>query len=217
MRGATVSGVPAAVTVRDLEVLRWLGEQYAAPMSTVARLVGQNGTALSAARMASRTAERLGQLGYADRRPLLGQQWLIPTRRGLRAAGLPYKAEVPAEILHHHIAMVGRLRLHLAMAYPEATWESERAIRQRCGGLPVRRADGGLWWLDGTAVGVELERYVKKPPRYAGVVRNTDDVWSGGCWWFTPPELVPLLTARLAEAGGGEVHQVYELPEGVAP
>jgi hypothetical protein len=111
---------------------------------------------------------------------------------------------------------VGPLRLHLAKAYPEATWESERAIRQRCGGMPVRRADGGLEWLDGTAVGVELERYVKKLPRYVGVVRNTDPAWTAGCWWFTPANLVPLLTARLAEAGGGDHHQVYELPEGVA-
>jgi hypothetical protein len=124
---------------------------------------------------------------------------------------------MPAEILLQHIAAVGRLRLHLATAYPEATWESERAIRLRCGGVPLRRADGGLWWPDGAAVGVELERYVKKPPRYAGVVRNTDEAWSAGVWWFTPPELVALLTRRLQEAGGGDFHQVYELPEGVAP
>jgi hypothetical protein len=33
-------------------------------------------------------------------------------------------------------------------------------------------------------------------------------------WWFTPIGRVPLLTQRLQEAGGGNVHQVYQLAEG---
>jgi hypothetical protein len=211
-----VTRAPAAITLRDLEVLRWVGEQYAAPMATVAELVGAKASAASAATVARRTAARLEQLGYAGRRPLLGATWLVPSRRGLRSAGLPYDAQVPAEILLQHIAAVGRLRLHLAAASPEAEWESERAIRLRCGGVPLRRADGGLWWPDGTGVGVEVERYVKKLPRYLGVVRNTDPAWTGGVWWFTPAERVALLAAKLREAGGGDVHQVYPLPEGVA-
>lgn len=53
------------------------------PMALVADLVDRGPeplVAASAERVARRTAERLGQLGYADRRPLLGQPWLIPTR-----------------------------------------------------------------------------------------------------------------------------------------
>jgi hypothetical protein len=121
-----------------------------------------------------------------------------------------------ADTLVHHTAMVGRLRLHLAVAYPEAEWESERAIRQRAAGAPLRRADGGLLFPDGTAVGIELERYVKKLPRYLGAVANTDPDWTEGVWWFTPTNLVPLLTQRLAEAGGADRHQVYPLPPEVA-
>jgi hypothetical protein len=213
MRDPMVTRAPAAITLRDLEVLRWVGEQYAAPLSTVALLVGANASAASAARMASRTAERLERLGYAGRRPLIGQQWLAPTRRGLRAAGLPYKVDVPAEILLHHITMVGRLRLYLAATEPDATWESERAIRQRCAGVPLRRTDGGLWWPDGTATGVELERYVKRPPRYLGIVRNVDPAWTAGVWWFTPANLVPLLTQRLRDAGAAaDTFEVHSLP-----
>jgi hypothetical protein len=33
-------------------------------------------------------------------------------------------------------------------------------------------------------------------------------------WWFIPIGRVPLLTQRLREVGGGDVHQVYQLPEG---
>jgi hypothetical protein len=222
MRGPMVTRVPAGLTQRELEVLRWLGEMYAAPMSTVARLVTRSPavTAASAAVVARRVAARLEELGYAGRRPLLGAVWLAPTRTGLRAAGLDYRAWNPAE--HEwgakHIALCGLLRLHFAAAYPEATWESDRAIRARWhgSGARVRLADGGLEWPDGGAVGVELERYVKRPSRYQGAVMDVDPAWTEGVWWFTPFERVPLLTQRLRDAGGGDHHQVYPLPEGVA-
>jgi hypothetical protein len=66
-------------------------------------------------------------------------------------------------------------------------------------------------------VGVELERYVKRPSRYQAAVLDVDRTWSAGVWWFTPPERVAALAARLREAGGYDFHQVYELPEGVTP
>jgi hypothetical protein len=212
----------AVLSERQLTVLRWVGEQYAAPLSTVADLLRRDGLAEASAEVvARRVAVALERLGYADRRAVLGSAWLVPTRAGLRAAGLPYRMWNPD---HHewsakHIDACGRLRLHLAECYPEARWESDRAIRQRWhgSGARVRLADGGLYWPDGDAVGVELERYVKRPSRYRSAVLDVDQAWSAGVWWFTPANLAPLLTARLREAGGGEVHQVYELPEGVAP
>jgi hypothetical protein len=206
------------ITERDLQVLRFAGEQYAAPMTMVADLVdhyaGQRSA--DAPRLARRAAERLGRLGYADRRPLLGQQWLIPTRTGLRAVGLSYAAQVPAEWLLRHVATVARLRLHLAAAYPDAEWESERSIREQWGASRVRRVDGALWWPNEDATGLEVELHVKKLARYQGIVHDLDPNWNAGVWWFTRPELVALLAKRLAEAGGGDVHQVYPLPEGVA-
>jgi hypothetical protein len=215
MRGAMVTRAPAAITQRDLEVLRWVGEQYAMPMAVVAELVARDGalSASSAPRVAARLAARLERPGYADRRPLLGHQWLVPSRKGLRAAGLSYGVEVPAEILLRHVAQVGQLRLYLERTYPTATWESERAIRQRCAGIPLRRADGGLYWSDdASATAIELERYIKRPGRYLGVVTARDPAWNAGIWWFTPAGQVELLTARLRAAGGGELHQVYPLP-----
>jgi hypothetical protein len=142
---------------------------------------------------------------------------LIPTRTGLRAAGLDYRAEIPAPILLDHVATVARLRLHLAAAHPDAEWESERSIRRQWGDTRMRRVDGALWWPGEDATGIEVELHAKKPARYAGIVHDLDPSWNAGVWWFTRPELVALLAARLAEAGGGDVHQVYQLPEGVAP
>jgi hypothetical protein len=216
----TVVTMPrAGLSERQLAVLRWVGEQYAAPMPTVAQLVSDGLSEASAAVVARRVAAVLEELGYAGRRPLLGQQWLVPARAGLRAAGLPYRVWNPDahEWGAKHIAACARLRLHLAAAYPEAERESDRAIRQRWhgSGARVRLADGGLHFPDGEAVGVELERYVKRPSRYQGAVADVDRAWTAGVWWFTPAGQVPLLADRLREAGGGDFRQVYELPEGV--
>jgi hypothetical protein len=117
-----------------------------------------------------------------------------------------------------HLALSGLLRIHLTGAYPEAWWESDRAIRSRWHGTGARTrlADGGLLFPDGAAVGIELERYVKRPSRYQGAVVDTDPDWTDGVWWFTPPGQVPLLTDRLRDAGGGDRHQVYSLPPEVA-
>src|SRR5262245_15252876 len=109
MRGPVVTGARATITERDLQVLRFVGEQYAVPMAVVGQLVDRGPEPLapgSVATVARRAVQRLEALGYAGRRPLLGQQWLIPTRTGLRAAGLDYRAEVPAESLLRHVATV---------------------------------------------------------------------------------------------------------------
>jgi hypothetical protein len=217
-----VTRVPAGITERELQVLRWVGEQYAVPMALLAELVGRDPNITTAAlpRIARRIAERLAALGYAGRPHAVGRWWLVPTRTGLRAAGLDYRAwDITAhEWSLNHLILCARLRLHLERAYPEAWWESDRSIRARWhgSGARVRLADGGLHFDAGGAVGVELERYVKKPARYQAAVLDVDPTWSDGCWWFTPPERVPLLTQRLREAGGGDVHQVYPLPEGVS-
>jgi hypothetical protein len=220
MRDPMLTGARTGITERELSVLRWVGEQYAVPMALLAELVDRDpgvGSA-SAPRLARRLAERLERLGYAGRRHAVGRWWLVPTRAGLRAAGLDYRVWDLAE--HewslNHLILCARLRLHLAAAYPEATWESDRAIRARWHGqgARVRLADGGLHFPDGDAVGIELERYVKKLSRYQGAVADVDPAWST-VWWFTPISRVALLTERLMEAGGGERHQVYELPEGV--
>jgi hypothetical protein len=222
MRGPVVTRAPAGITLRELAVLRWTGEQYGLPMEVVAELVARDAavSALSASRVARRVAERLAELGYAGRPRALGRWWLVPTRAGLRAAGLEFRAwDITAhEWSLPHLTMCARLRLHLEAAYPTATWESDRAIRHRWhgSGARVRLTDGGLHWSDdASATGVELERYVKKPSRYRGAVLDTDPAWNAGVWWFTPAGQVDLLTKRLVDAGGGELHQVYPLPEGV--
>jgi hypothetical protein len=63
------------LTQRDLDALRWVGEMYAVPMAVLGLVLNQQGQLApeSAETVARRTARRLERLGYADRRPMLGQ------------------------------------------------------------------------------------------------------------------------------------------------
>jgi hypothetical protein len=92
--------------------------------------------------------------------------------------------------------------LHLERADPEATWESDRAIRARWhgSGARVRLPGGGLHFPDGEAVGVELERYTKKLGRCQGAVADADPAWSA-VWWSTSIGRVPLLTSGSGSRG----------------
>jgi hypothetical protein len=210
------AGQPRA-TERDLHVLRWVGEQYAAPMGVVRVLLERQGDRASAGeRVARRFAGRMEALGWAQRASLLGRSWLVPSRAGLGFAGLEYGRWEPSGWLLGHVEAVCCVRLHLEALYPGCQWESERAIRERWAGTGarVRRADGGLQLPDGQVVGVEVELHVKRQERYSAAVADQDPAWTGGVWWFTPPRQAFLLRQRLGEAFASR-HEVYELPVGV--
>jgi hypothetical protein len=228
---------PATVTERERRVLRWVAEQYAAPMGVVAELVGREGVTPAAAEaVARRLAARLEGGRLARRERLYGAGvWLIPTARGLRELDLEWPLWRPAngpagDGKLGHIAMVARLRLHLESLYSSAAavgWESERAIRSRLRGQERRRRADGGFYLEGRWYGIELELHLKArrfganlPPSardpYLELVQATDPVWRR-VWWFTPWHLKERLRERLAANGGGERHHVYALPPEVRP
>lgn len=224
-----------AVTERDVATLAWLGEMFGADDQLLAEVLG----GVSPRRVRG-WVDRMTRAGLLHRHRLLGRVWVTPTAQGLRLAGLPYpRWQFGADSDRHepsgwvlgHVGTVARLRLHLEHTYPDARWTSERSLRaywQRSGAA-VRIADGGLQWPDGTATGVEVELHLKpgaviddqgrvrRPSRYVPIVKDTDSGWTAGVWWFCPAVLVDRLTRRLAEADGGDRHQVYPLPEGVQP
>lgn len=211
---------PEHVVDRDLQVLRFAVEMFGIPMPVVAQLVPGE-------RVARRVAGRLEVARLAQRQRVAGETWLVPSARGIAEVGLDYTLWTPAGWKLAHHATVARLRLHLEHAYPEVRWISERAIRRRwreTGGRG-RRADGAVAWPDGTRTGVEVELGVKSrrqpgmvtgPDRYVDIVRQSDPAWNE-VWWWTPARFVERLNKRLADAGGGDRHQVYPLPPGVAP
>jgi hypothetical protein len=169
------------LTGRDAAVLQFLGDQFGCPLSVVADLYGVGD------RAARRHAARLERAGFAGRLTVAGQQWMVPTRAGLRFAGLDYQPWSPRAWKLEHVEGVARLRLALGRRYPDAVWTSERAIRSRWAnsGARVRFADGQLDLPDGRCIGVELETHRKKRHEYEAIVRDVDPDFDE-VWWFCP-------------------------------
>ncbi len=114
----------ARVSARDLELLRFIGEQYAVTLPQLARLMGRS------ERAARWLRERWQRAGWVEGRALLVGEpvyvWL--TRKGQRLASLDYKLWAPNPGALQHVRAVADVRLWLAGRRPEATWISERAL-----------------------------------------------------------------------------------------
>jgi hypothetical protein len=104
-------------TARDLAALRFVGEQYAARLDVLAVVLGRLSPAAprSAGPLGHRTVrqrvERWEAAGWAVRRRMLGYTWVLPTRAGLRLAGLDFDPWTPAldRLAYHHTVAVVRL------------------------------------------------------------------------------------------------------------
>jgi hypothetical protein len=149
-RVAPLAGRPRpAPTARDLAALRFVGEQYAVRVDVAGLLLArlsaagpQAGGQLSR-RQVREQLSRWERAGWAKRRRLLGHTWVLPTRAGLRLAGLAFDPWTPAldRLEHHHAVAVVRLARE---PIPGAGgWVCERELwRRRPAGpqvLPDRR------------------------------------------------------------------------------
>jgi len=207
------------LTERDLRVLTWVGEMYAVDLDVLAELVARwsPGRVADGSRgpLARSQAGRLERAGVASRRTVLGRPWLVPSRRGLEFAGLPYAAWEPVGWKLDHLAAVARLRLELETGY--TSWESERAIRARWhgSGARVRIPDGAVTLPDGRRVAVEVELHRKARHRYGPIVAEQDPRWDE-CMWFVRPGDVAWLSSVLEDVAkpARPVHRVATLPDG---
>jgi hypothetical protein len=59
-------------------------------------------------------------------------------------------------------------------------WESGHLTRCHNSSARVRLVDGGLWWPEGGATAVELERDIKRLDRYQPAVADVDAAWPAG-------------------------------------
>jgi len=138
---------------RELLVLRWLCEQYAARLDHLQVLTGRS----------LATVERLvGSLhswGYVRTWRILVDEpaWVIPTHAGLRKWGLLYCAIDPRSTHLPHLAAMNEVRLHIQAHAPESVWVSRRQLMHgHPKGVCVPH---GLVLLEGheTAIEVQLD------------------------------------------------------------
>ena len=99
--------------------------------------------------------QRLGrwqQAGWVERRRLLGHTWVLPTRTGLRLAGLQFDPWEPAEsrLAHHHAVALVRLHREAAPGQSGVGVRAGAVAPSRQGELasvrqrPPRTGPGGL-------------------------------------------------------------------------
>jgi hypothetical protein len=200
--GRSLPGV--RLHTRDLMLLGWLGEQYAATTDQLGVLLG------CGPRSIQRVLARLRDAGLVStRRVLVGQPaWVTPTRAGLRACGSQYKVWEPKLGVLLHTAAVNDVRLHIQARSPEAEWVSERALaRDRQAG---EHLPDGVVITAGQRVAVEVELAVKSERRVRAILEELTGRFDM-VLYYCPPATFRQLSA-LKETGCWPTLGVRELP-----
>jgi DNA-binding MarR family transcriptional regulator len=214
-RPARAQAPRALLHPRDLMLLGWLGEQYAARADQLEVLLG------CGSRSVQRVIARLRDAGLVSTyRLLVGEPvWVTPTRAGLRACSCEFKVWQPKLGLLHHTRAVNDVRLHVQARSPSAVWVCERVLaRER---QPGEHLPDGVVVTDGQRVAVEVELTVKSERRVRAIVgeltarfdlvlyfcapapyRQLTALSAGGAWPTLGVRTVP---DRGADASGGHV------------
>lgn len=208
------AGKPAArrstgptVTARDVDALRWVGEQYGCTYAHAAVLLGRHyGRGPVSASAVRQQVDRWQRGGLVSTQRPLNATWVTLTRRGYDLVGLTYpRWNIPVSRLAHCDA-VNRVRLWYesdpARVAESGPWTSERAIFARRSLETWHVADGELSVPgSGSVTAIEVELTIKAPAsRYVAEVfsRLRGDVDS--VIYLCPPELRSQLKKRLAWA-----------------
>jgi hypothetical protein len=220
-----------APTARDLAALRFVGEQYAVRADVAAVLLTRlstTGPKVGSHLSRRQVREQLGRwerAGWAERRRLLGQTWVTPTRAGLRLAGLQFDPWSPAldRLAHHHAVAVVRLAREPAPG--RGGWVCERELWRRRGKASWHLADAALpaavpepWARQGIDQAwelVEVELTQKARPRVLAAIK-TRPPHTAQVTYYVPVQLHAALSALLAsvvrELGGRPPVRVELLP-----
>lgn len=193
---------------RDLVLLGWLAEQYAATTDQMGVLLG------CGPRSVQRVLARLRDAGLVStQRVLVGQPaWVMPTRAGLRACGSQYKVWQPKLGVLLHTAAVNDVRLHIQARSP-AEWVSERALaRDRREGEHLPDA---VVITEGQRVAVEVELTVKSERRVRAILGELTGRFDMVLYYCAPATYRQL--CALKESGRWPTLGVREMPHPSAP
>jgi len=199
------------VSERDVELLGFVGEQYAVTVVQLSRLIGRT------YRTARGLRDRWCNAGWAESARLaVGLPpfiWL--TRNGSRVAGSPYRTWDAHQALAGHIAAVTDVRIMLERRLRLGTWECERELAQRSARLTGSRSETRPHLpdavLDGPGrVAIEVELTLKSRTRLAEIIAELCGTYQQ-VWYFAPDQLRPSLERLAAEARWGNV-SVHRYP-----
>ncbi len=154
------------LTPRDIDVLRWTCEQYAANLEHVQAMAGcsEQTARLTIGRL--RDAHLITTQHFLVGEPT----WLLPTFSGLTAAGLHGTPWNPAISRLAQLAAINRVRLSVEAQRPEALWIGNRQLRNEHPKAPAVRAGYAKYLPDGVGIVAEdsaafrVELYYKGRP-----------------------------------------------------
>ena len=202
------------LTPRDLEALKWIGEQFAIRVDHLPRLLGEGGNELS--RRATRgVLERWTRAGFVVRRKVFANEsaWVWLTRHGSNAGGGTFKLWVPKFGNLSHVYWVNEVRLQTRDKHPDVIWVCERTVRkERSRGLHV--PDAELVSPNGAKVAVEVELTQKSTARAASITQELASRY-GTVWYFVSPAAKRTIRKAVAELGAADQakFRFYDLPE----
>jgi hypothetical protein len=193
-------------TERDLELLRFAGEQYALTLPQLAGLMGRSEHAARWLR------DRWERAGWARGAALVvGRPVLVwPTRAGMRLAGLEFRAWRPNPGAVAHIVAVNDVRTHIENRRPGAVWVCERELLRERASANGHVADALVVVGDREAA-VEVELTQKSRRRAEAIMRELTSRHDS-VWYFTT-DTTRRTVERAAEAVGADGVQVLALPE----
>ena len=142
---------------RELMMLHWLCEQFAARYDHLEALVGRSKVTTW------RMVTNLREAGCVESRKIMvgESMWVFPTKKGLNRCGLTYRPVAPRSMSLAHIAAINDVRLHIQHSSEETSWVSERRLVKEnpgAGHLP-----DGVAIYEGRRVAIEVELTKKIP------------------------------------------------------
>jgi hypothetical protein len=176
------AGIPR-LTPRDVEALRWVGDQYACRLDHLQALLGRLGAGPIGASSTRAVLGRWEHQGLTARRAVLQGQppWVWLTPRGLRTAGLSYAPWTPTIRTLWRAGAANAVRLFLE-GRGGITWRSERALRlgqPQLGQVPA----GELVDAAGALIGVEVEPEPRGRAARAAMLQALAGRYDA-VWWF---------------------------------
>jgi len=179
MAGTAVD--PVLLSRRDLDALCWVGEQYAVRADQLGALLACN------PRTMQRLVARLRERHFVEvRRLLVGEPaWVIPTVKGLRAAGLSFGAWRPRLGSLAHVLAVTEVRLYIQSRSSQAEWVCERTLAREKQ-TPQEHLADAVVLLDGRALAIEVELTVKSKRRTRMIIEELTGRYDGVLYYCAP-------------------------------
>lgn len=192
---------------RDLELLRWSAEQYAARTDQLQLLAG------CGARTMRRTTARLRARGLIEARALfVGEPaWVTPTSAGLRLSGSPFRVWSIRVGLLQHVGAVNDVRLHIHERASSSLWICERALARERKDRQDHLPDALVITEDGQRVAIEVELTPKSEKRLIAILDELSHRFDALAYFCAPATQRQL--GALADSGRWPKLSVRPLPE----